>query len=68
MATVMLAHESDPTVAKACGIGQTYEIARKRAMVMYMERVCAIRNPTDDDHEAIETDIENGAICEMAFY
>ena len=67
MATVMLAHETDPNEARACGIGKTREIAKTRAVDMWLERVCGIRNPTDTDRNAVECDLENGAIWEMAF-
>lgn len=67
MATVMLAHETDPNEARACGIGRTREIAKSRAIDMWLERVCNVRNPTNDDRNAVECDLESGAILEMAF-
>lgn len=67
MATMLLAHESDPTDARACGIGRTRKIARDRAIAMWLDRRAGIRDPQPDDIAAVEYDIEQGNIVAMTF-
>lgn len=72
MATTILTHNEDAGNGLACGIGRTREIADRRAIDMYVERVMKIDARTQPVEAAIavnetQDDIDAGNLWLVRF-